>query len=498
VLLALALRSGREQQVPTLLLAIGIIGLACSEAMLGVSPQAGFYLMPFRIFELSAGAAMAWLVDRQPNDGRVHELLVVMGVVLVLYPVFVYTNATPFPGKNALPTVVGTALLIYSGSARYAGRILNNPVAVGVGLVSYSLYLVHWPIIVFYRYWKFDDLGPNDQVGIVATSLGLAVFMYFWVEMPFRRTKTRSIHLTNKDAQSAPSSKRFVITCVALASCLAGVCAHAFQSVGWTWRLPAEIQHVMARLSDSNANLALLRAEDQTIGRASTCMFPQGQSNIVSLLEENGCLDVMPERENYLLFGDSLAAHYYYGLTTVFPEKHFLQATIKTCVPSVRKREDMFGGCSALSDHIFNEFLPRQKKLEGVILSAQWKNRHPGPLAEIVDYLKSIGHRPIVLGPSVEYKSRVPALIARHGRLAGLESFVQGFELKGGSKVDGLLRQLAKDKNFEYGSIFDAACPDRCPVFHNGAPIIRDQLHFTKEGSEFYARQIESETNIFK
>jgi peptidoglycan/LPS O-acetylase OafA/YrhL len=143
--LALALRSGREQQVPTLLLAIGIIGLACSEAMLGVSPQAGFYLMPFRIFELSAGAAMAWLVDRQPNDGRVHELLVVMGVVLVLYPVFVYTNATPFPGTNALPTVVGTALLIYSGSARYAGRILNNPVAVGVGLVSYSLYLVHWP-----------------------------------------------------------------------------------------------------------------------------------------------------------------------------------------------------------------------------------------------------------------------------------------------------------------------------------------------------------------
>jgi peptidoglycan/LPS O-acetylase OafA/YrhL len=135
--------------------------------MLGVSPQAGFYLMPFRIFELAAGAAMVWLVDRQPNDSRVHELLVVMGVVLVLYPVFVYTNATPFPGTNALPTVAGTALLIYSGSARYAGRILNNPVAVGVGLVSYSLYLVHWPIIVFYRYWKFDDLGPNDQVGIV-------------------------------------------------------------------------------------------------------------------------------------------------------------------------------------------------------------------------------------------------------------------------------------------------------------------------------------------
>jgi hypothetical protein len=68
--------------------------------------------------------------------------------------------------------------------------------------------------------------------------------------MPFRRTKKRPINLTNEDAQSAPSSKRFVITCVALAICLPGVSAHAFQSGCWTWRLPAEIQWVMARRSD--------------------------------------------------------------------------------------------------------------------------------------------------------------------------------------------------------------------------------------------------------
>ncbi|MBI5664126.1 MAG: acyltransferase [Nitrospirae bacterium] len=162
-----------------------------------------FYLMPFRVFEFAVGASLVWLIKYQPKNKMLLEPLVAIGLAMIAYAVFTYTEDTVFPSYNALMPCIGAALVIYSGTARHVGRLLNNPAAVGVGLISYSLYLVHWPIIVLYRYYKLDRLTFREQWIIMAVCIIAAVLMYRFVERPFRRRTNTSL-----------SPRRFGTVCV--------------------------------------------------------------------------------------------------------------------------------------------------------------------------------------------------------------------------------------------------------------------------------------------
>ena len=85
---------------------------------------------------------------------------------------------------------LGAALLIYAGTARYLGWVLRNPIAVLLGKISYSLYLVHWPIVVFYRYYRTHMLGSAEQIVLAAAAIVVAALMYRFVETPFRVTSS--------------------------------------------------------------------------------------------------------------------------------------------------------------------------------------------------------------------------------------------------------------------------------------------------------------------
>ena len=124
---------------------------------------------------------------RAPRRAIWLEVCVAVGLVAVLVPVVSYSDETVFPGLTTFPVTLGSALLIYGGRARYLGRLLDNPPAVALGLISYSLYLVHWPLIVFYEYWKFAPLDGGERVVVGGASVVLAAGMYRFVEQPFRR-----------------------------------------------------------------------------------------------------------------------------------------------------------------------------------------------------------------------------------------------------------------------------------------------------------------------
>jgi hypothetical protein len=122
------------------------------------------------------------------------EVLLGLGFALLLYCFFVYDKNTVFPGANALLPVAGAALCIVAGQARYLGFVLRNRAAVFVGLISYSLYLVHWPLIVFYKYYVYRPLVLLDQVGLLLMSFVLAYGLYRGIENRFRRVDLARWH----------------------------------------------------------------------------------------------------------------------------------------------------------------------------------------------------------------------------------------------------------------------------------------------------------------
>ena len=106
----------------------------------------------------------------------------------ILLPFACYTPSTPFPGYTAIPSVAGAALLIRYGNHGWSGRILRHPLSTGIGKISYSLYLWHWPVIVYWTYICFDECAPWDYAGMFLLSLLLGFLSWKFVETPFRTT----------------------------------------------------------------------------------------------------------------------------------------------------------------------------------------------------------------------------------------------------------------------------------------------------------------------
>ncbi len=189
------------------------ISLVYSIKVTPTDPVAAFYSPASRLWELAAGASLAnltlsappaaiWIEraiatviatiffdDEAVNADRIYRnVLSTLGLTLVLASVAVITRRHEFPGWWALMPVIGTYLLILAGPAAWLNRwLLANPLMVWFGLISYPLYLWHWPLLTFARI-EYGSLSPPPQLlaAMVASSVVLAWLTYRYVEKPIR------------------------------------------------------------------------------------------------------------------------------------------------------------------------------------------------------------------------------------------------------------------------------------------------------------------------
>lgn len=166
------------------------ISLAASEWAVKFHSRAAFFLLPFRAWEIFVGAIAAWYLTSRTTSAvslSVADVLNAIGLGLIAYAALDYSHATPFPGAHALLPVVGTVLIIlFAQQGTIAARVLGFKLLVGIGLISYSLYLVHYPVFVFLRHLGFEDpLSKPFLVSYVVVA-ALSMFSFHCVERPFR------------------------------------------------------------------------------------------------------------------------------------------------------------------------------------------------------------------------------------------------------------------------------------------------------------------------
>lgn len=145
-----------------------------------------FFWAPFRGFEFAIGAACVLLEKRLELSQFVRNVFAVIGLGLIGYSVVTLTDTSVFPYINALPPCIGTALIILSGGSMASKIIFENKLAVAIGLLSYSLYLAHWPIYSFTRYVLTDVSSFTVISAMLVASFLLALISFFAVERPFR------------------------------------------------------------------------------------------------------------------------------------------------------------------------------------------------------------------------------------------------------------------------------------------------------------------------
>lgn len=229
-----------RHQLLTFTIIVAFLSLIYSITLVHIFPSDAFYSTPSRAWELMIGSLLAILERRLHAEKWLANLISGVGLLAITYAVFFYSDTTPFPGFSALLPVIGSAMIIYAGGAKQnmVGWILSTWAFRFTGLLSYSLYLWHWPLIVF-----SGDPGEGVSPELhTAMLLGLTVLMSYltwkYVETPFRKR-----HLL-------PQQRRIIVTGGGVMATSALFGATLAISDGLPQRFPDNVRQVLETMHD--------------------------------------------------------------------------------------------------------------------------------------------------------------------------------------------------------------------------------------------------------
>jgi peptidoglycan/LPS O-acetylase OafA/YrhL len=173
------------------------LGIACTSFLISVwmtehAPIGAFYTLIPRAWELLLGVLLVMGAAPPITNRAARELGAAIGLALLAWAVCIFTNETSFPGANALIPCVAAALILHTGQEgpSYVRTALSSWPLVFVGAISYSLYLWHWPLLVFSSYFVAGELDAMQITAVIGAAFLLAWLSYRFIERPFRGSRS--------------------------------------------------------------------------------------------------------------------------------------------------------------------------------------------------------------------------------------------------------------------------------------------------------------------
>jgi SGNH domain (fused to AT3 domains) len=356
-----------------------------------------------------------------------------------------------------------------------------------VGLISYSLYLWHWPILAFEDvvplFTKMSTHSKGGKFIFLVVTISIATLSWRFIETPFRKGQFR------------PQRKTlFVLTGAAVAvlvCCGLGLLAVHGVPAGFP-------QEALALTKYSHY-------DSDTEWRRNVCFFTPDTN--FSNFNSSVCLQNDPARKQFLLIGDSHAADLYPGLSRVFSDANVSQINASFCPPLVTEpllRPEFRPNCGKLSHFVYGDYLLRHR-VDTVILSAFWEESQLPELGRTVAWIQQHGMKVVVFGPAIEYSLPLPRILiaALRDRQPGQIAVREQTDAR---HLDVVMARMARQVwKVPYISFFETLCaPQRepvlktqaggqpgCPVYAGpGVPVLFDTNHFTAEGSVLYAKAV--------
>jgi peptidoglycan/LPS O-acetylase OafA/YrhL len=183
------MRMGRRRALFWLVVALSVVSYLLTVVVLQRNLAiVAFYLLPTRAWELGIGAILAMARPGQPRGGASTTLIALLGIVFIAASCVWVTPSLLAPLPAATFACAGTAMLIWAGqAANPVARLLSTSPMRGVGLISYSFYLWHWPLYVFAAYYLIRHPTPLESMGLLVAGIAVSAFSWHFVERPFRQ-----------------------------------------------------------------------------------------------------------------------------------------------------------------------------------------------------------------------------------------------------------------------------------------------------------------------
>jgi peptidoglycan/LPS O-acetylase OafA/YrhL len=510
------------QRLKLAVLILFFASLAASEITLFYNSTTAFYMPYTRAWELLLGTIISQGYFPRLQGNVLRNVVAIVGIAMIGYSAFKFSAQTPFPGLPALVPCIGAALIIGAGESgsSLVGSALSWRPVVFIGLISYSLYLWHWPVIVL------NDLGLSVNLsGIVSgkwallllsqnarklmeilVSFVLAILSWRFVERPFRasprRVRRRPLFALSAAVMTVLMlfssaviyargfPRRFPPRAVQVASYLessgGGPNADGSTADHHTVSASTKGASTIAPPSSSGAQ----PADDSTsVGQLGDCVITA--ANEATVFDDDQCFQMSPGKEIYLLFGDSTAAALWGGLKSSIPGAKVELAAVWGCEPSIHPRGTPL--CQRFEDFLFQKYLPSHPP-RALLVEARWIRQNLDALTEIVGWSKAHGIQLVVFGPVAEYDAPLPRLLA-YSIAWNNPNLAQQHRAGYPARMDDEMQDLAENNwHVCYASIYKAVCGrDRCIEYadeKNGIPFMRDELHLSEEGSKLLARKM--------
>jgi len=461
--------------------ALLLISFVLSVWLTFTNPAAAFYLPFTRFWELMLGGVLAIVslvvADRGGLPIRMHEAASGAGAALIALAVLLIDKASAFPGWWAVLPTLGAALMIVGGSQAFINRrILNHPALVYVGLISYPLYLWHWPILTFLRHVQLKEPTNLAKAACIAVSFGLAHLTYRYLERPVRF------------GPAVPRMPEMLLGAMAAVG-LAGLVV--FLADGFPRRFSPEVQ---ALFKDFRREIVALhgagrcaRLDQDTFALTSDCQPLPGKRTIV-------------------VWGDSHAAHLVRGLAALERMRGDIRVVSFSrggCPPVLALNTEQAPDCASVNEAVMQRIW--ELRPDTVIMAGRWDIYDAtGKVDEetigwSIARLKSMEVRRIVgVGQFPVWQYPVPKILARYYRT--LPAAYGGVEAAPLRNKDHLQEQ-AFAVNYKIGRAFLTAAatvvsPSSTLCNADGClltvpdtalePIADDQTHLTFAGSIFF------------
>jgi peptidoglycan/LPS O-acetylase OafA/YrhL len=464
---------------------ISAISFSMNVAMVHNYAVATFYLPVTRLWELLLGSALSYIAlhkisfiecQTQRIDSVIgsfvnfRDIQSALGLGLIFYAIFVFNKDISFPGWWALIPTLGAALVISAGPVAWINRVvLSNRVMVWFGIISYPLYLWHWPLFSFATILGNGELTRGMRVAVVISAIILSWLTYKIIEKPIRFGEHNQIKFI------APSILMLVIG-------LSGI--HIYYSDGAAYRFPKTLNDFL------NQKVSI-----DEFWRHHSCFLAGDEDNNKFGL----CADV-DRHPLIFLWGDSHAAALYPGLRQLQAEGNFgiAQYTASACPPLIMQskfRSNLY--CKSIN--MGNLERIKRLKPDVVLLHADWNGvgYDLSGLPETVQEIRKRGVLNIVLlGPVPQWKDTIQRSIYEYYRAFGhMPPKRMNFHLDESiPKLDKQMYDLAQNAGIRYVSALDVLCnQDGCltRLQEDGTELMAiDHGHLSSSGAYFLVSSI--------
>ena len=313
-----------------------------------------FYLLPSRIWEFAIGGMLGLANERfYSRLQRAGGLLAVIGLALIGYAIVELNHKTAFPGAAAIIPVLGSTMLIAGMTASSGGlvrRFLSLRPFVAIGLLSYSWYLWHWPLLSIYRIHNLGVLDVSANVIIVSLALGLACLTYIWIERPVRMHRPWVFN----------SVRSTLLAGVGISVCMALMAGGLML---WRTHQKSSDLYMMLKTGREDLQSGCTVSFDKPFNSlpGDECYYgPRGAPTKI------------------VLWGDSHAEDKAAMLVEALPDTNIYQLSSSGCIPVIGYEDRGMPGttkvCKAFNQLALTDILKRSKQgLTGVVISARWE-----------------------------------------------------------------------------------------------------------------------------